>query len=97
HNLIRGLSPYPAAFSTITDSTKEIDMKIYGAVPVEQSKGNINQDAVGKILTDKKSFIHVICSDGHLALEEIQLAGKKRMKVKDFLLGFRDIEKFRFI
>ena len=72
-------------------------MKISGAVPVEQSKGNINQDAVGKIITDKKSFIHVICSDGHLALEEIQLAGKKRMKVKDFLLGFRDIEKFRFI
>ena len=97
HNLIRGLSPYPAAFSTITDGSKEIDMKIYEALPVESSCNCANHGAVGKIVTDRKSFIHVICANGRLSLEEIQLAGKKRMKVKDFLLGFRDIENFRFI
>ena len=97
HNIIRGLSPYPAAFSTITDGSKEIDMKIYEALPVESSCNAANQEPVGKIVTDRKSFIHVICANGRLSLEEIQLAGKKRMKVKDFLLGFRDIENFRFI
>ncbi len=93
HNLVRGLSPYPAAYSTITDGTKEIDMKIYEAKPAESTSSK----AAGTVITDNKSYIHVVCKEGVLSLEEIQLAGKKRMKVKDFLLGFRDIEKYRFI
>ena len=93
HNLIRGLSPYPAAYSTISDGTKEIDMKIYGAKPASGAQGK----TIGSIITDKKSFIHVVCKDGVISLEEIQLAGKKRMKVKDFLLGFRDMENYRFV
>ncbi|MBE6229577.1 MAG: methionyl-tRNA formyltransferase [Bacteroidales bacterium] len=98
HNLVRGLSPYPAAFSTITDGIKEIDMKIFEAQPVDGTCGaSSNGIPAGTVVTDKKSYIHVICSEGRLSLEEIQLAGKKRMKVKDFLLGFRDIENFRFI
>lgn len=98
HNLVRGLSPYPAAFSTITDGIKEIDMKIFEALPVGGSCGaSSNGIPAGTVVSDKKSYIHVICSEGRLSLEEIQLAGKKRMKVKDFLLGFRDIENFRFI
>lgn len=93
HNLIRGLSPYPAAYSTISDGTKEIDMKIYGAKPASGAQGK----TIGSIITDKKSYIHVVCKDGVISLEEIQLAGKKRMKVKDFLLGFRDMENYRFV
>lgn len=93
HNLIRGLSPYPAAYSTISDGSKEIDMKIYEGKPASGTQGK----AIGSIITDKKSYIHVVCKDGLISLEEIQLAGKKRMKVKDFLLGFRDIEKYKFI
>ncbi|MBR5856583.1 MAG: methionyl-tRNA formyltransferase [Bacteroidales bacterium] len=94
HNLIRGLSPYPAAYSTITDGTKELDMKIYEAEPSENSKSDL---PAGSVITDKKSYLKVVCKDGLLALNEIQLAGKKRMKVKDFLLGFRDIENCKFI
>ncbi len=98
HNLIRGLSPYPAAFSTITDGQKSVDMKIFETLPVEgKSRNFTDNEFVGKIVTDKKSYIHVICADGILSLEEIQLAGKKRMRVKEFLLGFRDIENFRFV
>ncbi len=94
--LIRGLSPYPAAFSTISDGAKNIDMKIYAASPVADCAGFHNHKP-GDILTDRKSYVHVVCKTGAISLEEIQLAGKKRMKIKDFLLGFRDIERCAFI
>ena len=46
-------------------------------------------DKIGQIETDDKSFIHIICSDGVLALEELQLPGKKRMEVRALLNGFK--------
>ncbi len=94
--LIRGLSPYPAAFSTISDGTKNTDMKIYKASPVEEG-ADFHNHKPGDIITDKKSYLYVVCKTGAISLEEIQLAGKKRMKIKDFLLGFRDIGNFRFV
>lgn len=94
--LIRGLSPYPASYSTITDGAKNFDMKIYDSTPVEHSDGSADLQP-GTIFTDNKSYLHVACHGGKLALNEIQLAGKKRMKIKDFLLGFRDLDKYRFI
>lgn len=96
HCLVRGLSPYPAAYSTISDGEKSVDMKIYSISPVGGSCAN-SAEEVGSISTDGKSYIHVCCGNGKIALEEIQLAGKKRMKVKEFLLGFRNIEKYRFL
>lgn len=96
HNLIRGLSPYPAAFSTITNGEKSIDMKIFQASVAKEGDGNSSESA-GKIVTDGKNYINVICGCGTISLDEIQLAGKKRMKVKDFLLGFRDIDNYKFI
>lgn len=95
--LIRGLSPYPAAFSTISDGTKSTDIKIFEASPAVIANTELQNCKPGEILTDKKSYIHVVCKYGAVSLEEIQLAGKKRMKTKDFLLGFRDIEKYRFL
>lgn len=100
--LIRGLSPYPAAFSTLSDGERNTDMKIYeaSAVPACEFAGcctDASSAKPGTIYTDKKSFLHICSGNGRIALNEIQLAGKKRMKIKDFLLGFRDIEKFRFI
>lgn len=46
-------------------------------------------EEIGKVLTDQKSYIHVVCADGVLALEELQLPGKKRMEVKALLNGFK--------
>ena len=46
----------------------------------------------GRIVSDGKTYLWITTGDGALALEEVQLAGKKRMNVKDFLLGFRDPE-----
>ena len=57
-----------------------------------------NSSAVaGTIKSDGKSYVHVVCADGSvLAIDELQMAGKKRMCIKDFLLGFRNIDQFRF-
>lgn len=98
--LIKGLSPYPAAIATISNGTKSTDMKIYRAVPLDDATCNSSKYAghsAGTILSDNRSFIHIRCGSGWLSLEEIQLAGKKRMTIKDFLLGFRDIESYKFI
>lgn len=96
--LVRGLSPYPAATTAMTDGQKSFDFKVFSCIPADEGKPGKSSAPAGTIISDGKSYIHVVCADGSLvALEEIQMAGKKRMPVKDFLLGFREIESFRFI
>lgn len=93
--LIRGLSPYPAAYSRLCSNGKTIDLKIFGAL---QESGHSPAAAeTGTILSDGKNFLKVRCSDGYISLTDIQVAGKKRMKIKEFLVGFREVEKWRFI
>lgn len=97
--LIRGLSPYPAALATITDSNgKETGVKIFMA-RAEMKKGDLSgrkETEPGTIKSDGKSYMSVVCGEGELYLEELQLAGKKRMKIKDLLAGFRNPESHRF-
>lgn len=81
HNLIRGLSPYPAAFAQLDGKT----LKIYSAKK-EQSK---HPDTPGTINTDKKTFLKFATADGYISVQEIQLEGKKRMAIEDFLRGYR--------
>lgn len=84
YNFIRGLSPYPAAWSTLKND-KEITAKIYFATPIaENHKYNC-----GKIITDQKSFLKVACQNGFIDIKEIHLAGKKRLKITDFLKGVK--------
>jgi len=92
--LIRGLSPYPAAFSDIVSAEGEVTtMKIFEAYAVESS----NPDAQpGTIASDGKSFIEIKCGEGSIKILDLQIAGKKRMDIKSFLLGFRNPESFRF-
>jgi methionyl-tRNA formyltransferase len=93
--LVRGLSPYPAAITAMTDGEKQYEFKVFETSLV---KGSDAAPAAGTIKSDGKNFVHVYCADGSaISLDEIQMAGKKRMKIKDFLLGFRNIEQFRFI
>lgn len=82
-NLIRGLSPYPAAFTTILVKGKEMTMKVYAA----DAEKTENHPAPGKIETDNKKFLKISCQDGWLYLTEVQLEGKKRMKIVEFLRG----------
>jgi len=81
YNFIRGLSPYPTAF-TFLDGKK---LKVFSA---EKEKTNRFAEP-GKIFTDHKTFLKFSTKDGFISLIEIQLEGKKRMRVEDFLRGWR--------
>ena len=91
-NLIRGLSPYPTAYTELTDGTcAPVSLKVFEA---EKMAWN-GPEAPGQLLTDGKTYLAVRTADGAVSLKIIQLAGKKRMDVGAFLLGFRDAEKYR--
>lgn len=81
HNLIRGLSPYPAAFTQLGGKT----FKIYKA----EKEVTTPAEAPGAFTTDGKSFFKFACPDGYMVVKELQLEGKKRLPVADFLRGFR--------
>ena len=101
YNLIRGLSPYPAAFTELTKDEKVLQMKIYRTLKVTGdeyagmlSASGIDHAAPGTILSDGKTYLAITTADGALSVTEIQLAGKKKMAVKDFLIGFREPESY---
>ena len=81
YDLIRGLSPYPGAFTILNGKT----LKIYTA------KKEIIQPEIesGKNKTDKKTFLKFACTNGYISITELQLEGKKRMDVESFLKGYR--------
>ena len=80
YNLIRGLSPYPAAFTFLQGKK----LKIFSA----EKESNNEANEPGAIFTDR-SFLKFAAKDGFISLKEIQLEGKKRMNVTDFLRGWR--------
>jgi methionyl-tRNA formyltransferase len=80
-NLIRGLSPYPTAFSTIQEKT----LKIFSA---ELEEIQVN-DKPGTVITDHKTYLKFACQNGLISVLELQLEGKKRMKIDEFLRGIR--------
>ena len=81
YNLIRGLSPYPTAYTVF----KEKSLKIYFAELLAKEPGI----QPGGFLTDDKTYLHFACLDGFISVKDIQLEGKKRMNVEEFLRGFR--------
>ena len=59
-------------------------------------KANGMTDAApGTVLSDGKSYLAISTADGAISVTELQLAGKKRMAVKDFLIGFREVQTYR--
>ena len=84
YNLIRGLSPYPAAHSQIHGK----GVKIFKA-----SKEIIaHQYELGKAFSDGKTYLKFACSDGFIFVNELQLEGKKRMLIDEFLRGYKWID-----
>ena len=81
YNLIRGLSPYPGAFTILNGKT----LKIYKA------KKEIIQPEIesGENKTDKKTFLKFACTNGYISITELQLEGKKRITIEEFLRGYR--------
>ena len=97
YNLIRGLSPYPAAFTELTKDDKVLQMKIYRTVKVEGEEYasmlascGLSEAAPGTVLSDGKTYLAITTADGAISVTELQLAGKKKMDIKSFLIGFRE-------
>lgn len=82
YNHIRGLSPYPAAWTILDNGDKEVPLKIYSASLIR--KKHIYEN--GKIFASRKELL-VSVKEGFINLIEVQMAGKKKMKIADFLNG----------
>jgi methionyl-tRNA formyltransferase len=80
YNLIRGLSPYPAAFTFL----KEKKLKIFSA----KKKFTNSKENSGEVTTDHKTYLKFACNNGYISVTELQLEGKKKMRVEDFLRGW---------
>ncbi len=87
-NLIRGLGPYPAAYTELVSDAapNPLTLKIFKA-----EKLNLEGEP-GQVLSDGKTYLAVATADGAVSIKELQLAGKKRMEVTAFLAGFRNPE-----
>ena len=83
YNFIRGLNPYPAAWTKLKNGPEQLQMKIYQA---EISKEN-HKFSVGELLLVEKQ-LKVAVKDGFLILKEIQLPGKRKMLTKELLNGY---------
>ena len=79
NNFVRGLNPYPAAWTTIDGKT----CKIFTIDKTSISIGNTTDN----VITDHKSKIYMRCANGWVDILELQLEGKKRMKTTDLLRG----------
>ena len=87
YDFIRGLSPYRAAWTTLyTPNGKTQEIKIYEATKESTSD---DTNPIGTIITDGKKYLKVRTSDGYIDIKTLQLSGKKRMAVNDFLRGFK--------
>ena len=93
YDFIRGLSPYPAAWTELQNGDKTINVKVYEAVKIS---GDSSAWQVGTILSDGKSEIRVAVQDGFIGIKVLQVAGKKKMQVVDFMRGFKFAENARF-
>ena len=81
YNLIRGLSPYPAAYTKLHNKT----LKIFAG-----EKLLVKPDiSPGTLKTDEKNFLQFACANGYINVTTLQLEGKKKMEIKEFLRGYR--------
>jgi methionyl-tRNA formyltransferase len=94
HNKIRGLSPYPTAWTELSAPLKEtISLKIF-RTSMELCAHSL---VPGTILSDQKKWAKIACTDGYLSVIDLQLAGKKRMGIEEFLRGFPNIETYKAV
>ena len=87
YNHIRGLSPYPTAWTELhqPDSEAPLPVKIFQTEKIEKS----HTYKPGSILTDGKTYLHVAATDGFINIKSLQLPGKKRLQTEELLRGFK--------
>ena len=95
------MSPYPAAFTELVKDDKALQLKIFktekitGDAYSEMLAANgLTAAEPGTVLSDGKTYLAISTADGAISVAELQLAGKKRMAVKDFLIGFREPQSY---
>jgi methionyl-tRNA formyltransferase len=81
YNLIRGLSPYPTAFTALQDKTLKVFRAEYELAETSEEPG--------EFFSDNKTFLKAAAKGGFVSLKEVQLEGKKRMGIEEFLRGIR--------
>ena len=101
-NLVRGLSPYPAAWTRMYRNGEECGTaKIFEASfepagsSAKGAKGE-NEAKAGTVESDGRTYLKVRCGDGRVAIESVQIAGKKRLGVRELLAGLREPESYAF-
>jgi methionyl-tRNA formyltransferase len=85
HNLVRGLSPFPGALTMLDGKI----MKVYRS----KIERNTHHHSPGTVVSDGKTYLKFACNDGYIHILDLQLEGKKRMTVADFLRGYRILNK----
>lgn len=81
YNLIRGLSPYPSAYSSLNGKT----IKIYQADILD----GVPDTVPGEYISDGKTYLRFACRNGYIDVKELQIEGKKKMYIDEFLRGYR--------
>lgn len=86
YDFVRGMSPYPAAWTEFVDASgKHTVVKLFATEKELCAPAHM----LGSVISDGKTYLKVALSDGYLHLATLQLAGKKRMAIADFLRGYR--------
>ena len=102
YDFVRGLSPYPGAWTTlVSPDGREAVLKVYHTtktslpVPAADALGGVGETTVGHIVVGRKQ-LYVVTADGLLQVDELQLAGKKRMDAAAFINGMKNLENYFF-
>lgn len=91
YDFVRGLSPYPGAWTTLTGGGgKESVLKVYATTKTDSDAGGRRP---GTIVADRKHLL-IACADRLLQIDALQMAGKKRMEAQAFLNGMKDVENY---
>lgn len=87
HNFVRGLSPYPCAWTELKSDKKILSVKLYSLEILDHNSYSFD------LVSDNKTYIHITTPNGKLNILEFQPAGKRRMKVAEFLKG-NDLDEY---
>ena len=90
--LIRGLSPYPTAWSTLVNNGEELKIKLYESDFIPEN----HSDTIGAVIINKKE-LKIVVVDGYISIRTIQLPGKKKMDAPSLLNGYHFAEDAKFV
>ncbi len=94
-NFVRGLSPYPAAWTSFEKDGVSTSVKIFEVASETGAENKLSE--IGEIECDDKSRLTIKCGDGKIVVKSLQIAGKKRLNTKELLLGLKGLSTYKAI